>query len=160
MKFDDGDGTSGVVVEDTALVRYVGQSYSVEVPYRFPPALATLTRDFRAIHEQLYGFSTEEDWELEAIRVTASVNTPPLEAEPPRPRARANLAPSSTAPCWFSAAAAIETPRYRRDALAHPRRLSGPAIVEDEWSTITLPPGTALEATAGGHLVLSFETAP
>ncbi|MGO8867933.1 MAG: hydantoinase/oxoprolinase family protein [Alphaproteobacteria bacterium] len=160
MKFDDGDGTSDVAVEDTALVRYVGQSYSVEVPYRFPPALATLTRDFRAIHEQLYGFSTEEDWELEAIRVTASVDGPPLEAAPPRPPTRANLAPSSTTPCWFSAAAAIETPRYRRDAIMHPWHLSGPAIVEDEWSTITLPPGTTLEATAGGHLVMSFDAAP
>ena len=159
MKFDDGDRASGVTVEDTALVRYIGQSYSVEVPYRFPPDVASLTRDFQAIHKQLYGFSTEENWELEAIRVTASVSALPLEARPPRLNEGADMAPRATTPCWFSAECAVETPRYRRDALARDTRLSGPAIVEDDWSTITLPPGTALEATAGGHLVLRFEAA-
>ena len=73
----DGTETKETVVEDTALVRYVGQSYSVEVPYRYPAEVTTLARDFRAMHEQLYGFSTEEDWELEAIRVTASTAMPP-----------------------------------------------------------------------------------
>jgi N-methylhydantoinase A len=160
MKFDDGDRARGVTVEDTALVRYIGQSYSVEVPYRFPPDVAGLTRDFQAVHKQLYGFSTEENWELEAIRVTTTVSAPPLKAQPPRLSEGANVAPRATTPCWFSAERAIETPRYRRDALARDTHLSGPAIVEDEWSTIMLPPGTALEATAGAHLVLRFEVAP
>ena len=157
MTFDGADPARDVAVEDTALVRYVGQSYSVEVPYRFPAVVPALTRDFRAIHERLYGFSTDEDWELEAIRVAASVASPPLQASPRTPPARANLAPSATTPCWFSPARAIPTPRYQRDAITPAARLSGPAIVEDEWSTIALPPGTALEASAGGHLQLSFE---
>lgn len=157
MAFDDGAKANGVMVEDTALVRYVGQSYSVEVPYRYPAKVAMLTRDFRAMHEQLYGFSTEEDWELEAIRVTASAATRPIEVRPPRVTEGAIPAPTSSAPCWFSAACAIETPRYRRDEIAPGARINGPAIVEDEWSTITLPPDTALEATPAGHLVLSCE---
>jgi N-methylhydantoinase A len=149
-----------VTVEDTALVRYVGQSYSVEVPYCFPPDTSTLTRDFRAIHEQLYGFSTEEDWELEAIRVTAAVTAPPHAVQPPVSAEGANLVPHRTTPCWFSAACAVDTPRYRREALAPGARLAGPAMVEDDWSTITLPPGTALEAVSGGHLVLTLEAPP
>ena len=160
LKFDAADGAGDVTVEDTALVRYVGQSYSVEVPYRFPADVASLTRDFRTIHQQLYGFFTEEDWELEAIRVTAMVAAPPITVVPPRRPDHATLAPHRTTPCWFSAAAAVQTPRYRRDALAPDTRLSGPAIVEDDWSTVTLPPGASLDVTAGGHLVLSFEVTP
>ncbi len=160
MVFDNTAETDAAVVEDTALVRYVGQSYSVEVPYHHPAEVTTLTRDFRAMHEQLYGFSSEEEWELEAIRVTASAATSPVEAQPPRPPTRATLAPISVGSCWFSAAQATQTPRYRREEISAPARIVGPAIVEDDWSTITLPPGTALEATSGGHLALRFTATP
>jgi N-methylhydantoinase A len=160
MALDDGAQPNGVTVEDIALIRYVGQSYSVEVPYRYPAQVATLTRDFRAMHEQLYGFSTEEDWELEAIRVTASAATRPIEVRPPRLTGGTNPGPTSIAPCWFSAAGAMQTPRYRRDAIAAGARIDGPAIVEDEWSTITLPPDTVLEATPAGHLTLRCESTP
>ncbi len=156
MKFDTGDHAGAIAVEDIGLVRYIGQSYSVEVPYRFPPDVTILTRDFRAIHEQLYGFSTDESWELEAIRVTASVSAPPIEPRIPSHSGSGDLAPRATTPCWFSSDRAVETARYRRDALGPGTRILGPAIVEDEWSTITLPPGVALEATRGGHLTLRF----
>ena len=149
-----------VVVEDTALMRYVGQSYSVEVPYRFPAELATMTRDFRLIHEQLYGFSTEEDWELEAIRVTASLAMAPIEVAPPRVSASGYPTPASRAPCWFSANEAVETPRYRRDGIPLRARIEGPAVVEDDWSTITVPPGAILTATTCGHFELTFAAKP
>lgn len=155
MKFDDGSGE--VAIEDTALVRYAGQSYSVEVPYCFPPDVATLTRGFQEIHKQLYGFATGEDWELEAIRVTAWVASSPVQALPPPQRERVRLTARARTPCWFSADGSVETPRYSRDALAPATRLAGPAIIEDEWSTVTLPPGAMLEAVTGGHLVLSFK---
>jgi N-methylhydantoinase A len=159
MSFDEAANANGVAVEDTALVRYVGQSYSVEVPYRYPAEVDTLTRDFRAMHEQLYGFSTEEDWELEAIRLTASATRPLIEIKPLSAPGRAPLKPTSIGACWFSATAAIETPRYQREQIVAPVRIEGPAIVEDDWSTITLPPGAVLEATSGGHLTISFEGA-
>jgi N-methylhydantoinase A len=129
------------------------------VPYRFPAGAAELACDFRAMHEQLYGFSTDEDWELEALRLSAFVATPPIEIATPRGAAGA-AAPSSTMPCWFAPGAPIATPRYRRGEIASGTRIVGPAIVEDDWSTITVPPGVALAAAAGGHLVLTLEAAP
>jgi N-methylhydantoinase A len=158
MGFGNGDDAGDVVLEDTALIRYVGQSYSVEVPFRYPPKVAEIGRDFRAVHEQLYGFSTGEDWELEAIRVSASVTAPTIEIEPPCAQDRKTLLPASVGRCWFSASSAVDTPRYRREEISARLKVDGPAIVEDDWSTILLPPGTALEATAGGHLVMSFGT--
>ena len=159
MGFGDSGEADKIVLEDTALIRYVGQSYSVEVPFRYPAEVAGIARDFRAIHEQLYGFSTEEDWELEAIRVSASVAAPPMEIGPSLQPGHRALVPTSVGPCWFSAGSPVDTPRYRRDTISPRARVAGPAIVEDDWSTIALPPGTALEATAGGHLVMRFGTA-
>jgi len=157
MELGNTADSNAIVIEDIALVRYVGQSYSVEVPFRFPADVARMTRDFRAIHEQLYGFSTEEDWELEAIRVTASVATTPPEVEPPHIPEGTKLAPSSVTECWFSTAKPVETARYRRDRVPAQARIRGPAIVEDDWSTITVPPGVILTATPRGHLMLTFE---
>jgi len=149
---------SHVAVEDTALIRYVGQSYSVEVPWRFPADVAALTRDFRAAHERLYGFSTAEDWELEAMRVTvsrkrsadAAAFTVPVDRNGDVAR------PAASGPCWFAAEQAVETPRYRRDGLAAAAAIAGPAIVEDAWSTIVVPPGALLRVSRHGHLTLSF----
>jgi N-methylhydantoinase A len=150
-------GATDVAIEDTALIRYVGQSYSVEVPYRFPAAVDTLGHDFRTLHQQLYAFATDEDWQVEAIRVTASVAERPFALRPTSHDHRSTLAPRSTQPCWFGADGAVATPRYCRDEIAPGTRIAGPAILEDEWSTVTVPPEMALEAAVGGHLVLTRE---
>src|SRR5579862_4825758 len=145
-------------IDDVALVRYAGQSYSVEVPYDFPDDVETLARDFRALHAQLYGFATDEPWEIESIRVTATSCTKPLDVRPPRSSHRGRASPASISRCWFDAAKPIETPRYRRDALPPDAHIDGPGIVEDAWSTVLVPPGAKLACTDGGHLELTFAT--
>ena len=60
--------------------------------------------------------------------------------------------PTSVTPCWFEPAAPHQTPRYDRDRLPTGVRIAGPAIVEDAWSTIVVPPGYTLGSDAMGHL--------
>jgi N-methylhydantoinase A len=48
----------------------------------------------------------------------------------------------------------VPTPRYDRARLAPPQHLRGPAIIEDEWSTIVVPPGWSAQPDAHGHLLL------
>jgi N-methylhydantoinase A len=148
-------GAAEPACEDVALMRYVGQSYSVEVPFRHPAERDVLARDFRAIHEQLYGFATDEDWEIEAIRVTAAAPGPDIVMQPPAASTRIDLDPTSVRLCWFGAARQVETPRYRREHLSAAVVLRGPAIVEDDWSTIVVPPEAELSASAAGHLLLA-----
>jgi N-methylhydantoinase A len=57
-------------------------------------------------------------------------------------------------PCIFDASGPLPTPRYERSALATGQRLSGPCIVEDQWSTVVVPPGASLSADQRGHLHL------
>jgi N-methylhydantoinase A len=48
----------------------------------------------------------------------------------------------------------LPTPRYLRSDLAPPHRVLGPAVIEDDWSTIVIPPGWAAYPDARGHVLL------
>ncbi|NIM28746.1 MAG: hydantoinase/oxoprolinase family protein [Gammaproteobacteria bacterium] len=154
------DDRHGAIVGEVAAIRYSGQSYAVEVS---APALedpTQLGRQFRARHEQLYGFATDEPWELVSLRISL---TAPRRARPDMARARddgnAALAGRSTA-CWFDASGPRQTPLHARAALADGDRLEGPAIIEDAWSTVVLPPGAVLRVDACGHLHIDVGEAP
>ena len=60
--------------------------------------------------------------------------------------------PTSVGPCWFEPPAPHQTPRFDRDRLPPGVQIAGPAIVEDAWSTIIVPPGYVLHADTMGHL--------
>jgi N-methylhydantoinase A len=145
-----GHRTAAIAVERTALVRYVGQSTAVEVPFADPLDLATLGRDFRRRHNDIYGYATEEHWEMQSLRIRAGVGRHTtfgrFAAEGGAPQ------PTSVGPCWFDPSAPLPTPRFDRDHLPADLRIAGPAIVEDAWSTIVVPPGYVLRGDAMGHL--------
>jgi N-methylhydantoinase A len=145
-----GHDTADIAVERTALVRYVGQSTAVEVPFAFPLDIADLGRDFRQRHAEIYGYATDEHWEMQSLRLR--VATPRRTSVGPVEAATGKLQPTSIGSCWFNPAAAVATPRFDRDRLPVGVAVTGPAIVEDAWSTIVVPPGYALHADALGHL--------
>src|SRR6185436_5479377 len=68
-----GHGSDAIAVERTALVRYVGQSYAVEVPFAMPIDLERLGSDFRQRHREIYGYATDEHWEMQSLRLRAGV---------------------------------------------------------------------------------------
>jgi N-methylhydantoinase A len=145
-----------LMVEDVAAVRYSGQSYAVEVPR---PALDDpdrLGRDFQAQHQTLYGFATDEPWELVALRVKVSIpRRQPFEGggeQGERPAERDRVTP-----CYFSPDRLLPTPRYARTQLVAGQRFDGPAVVEDTWSTVVVPPGAALTVDVRGHLHIEVE---
>jgi N-methylhydantoinase A len=138
-------------ITEVAAVRYSGQSYAVEVT---APALANpdrLGEQFRARHETLYGFATDEPWELVFLRLALSA---PRRVRPDSFAVKHSgvVAPTCRTDCWFENEAAVPTPRFARDALGEGSRLEGPAIVEDEWSTVVLPPGSMLSVDGSSHL--------
>ena len=146
-------------VEEIAAIRYRGQSYAIEIadPCFDDPVL--LGRSFLERHEKLYGFATEEPWELVAIRQRVSS---PRRAGAIRAAAAHGQggAPMKTAPCTFDATGAMATPRYDRAGLAAGHMLHGPAIVEDASSTVIVPPGATVNADARGHLHIDTGATP
>ena len=154
-----GHGLDAVQVDRTALVRYVGQSYAVEVPFAMPLDLDALGRDFRTRHREIYGYATDEHWEMQSLRMRALVPRS-LRFDPPGDSSSGVLpAPESVGPCWFDRSGPRETPRYDRDWLPPGIALAGPVIVEDPWSTVVVPPGWTVRADAMGHLSIREERA-
>jgi len=153
----DGDGLK---VDVVGLVRYREQSDTVEVPLTAPYDPSAISAAFEAAHRRLYGFATDEGWELEAVRVTvfAGANRPigPV----PRATALRSCKASRRAQCWFEAGGPATTSFYDREALIPDERIAGPAIIEDPWSTVVVPPGAAVWADGHANLqITAIETA-
>ena len=146
-----GHDDDHLTVEEVASIRYRGQSYAIEIAGAAFDDPVRLGRAFMDRHRTLYGFATEEPWELESIRVRVSA---PRNGEAHPPAAKANEAPSPTKMfrCTFGAGEATMTPRYDRAGLGADCPLEGPVIVDDAWSTVVVPPGATLTADADGHL--------
>ncbi|MDB5375181.1 MAG: hydantoin utilization protein [Belnapia sp.] len=150
-----GIARAALAIEETALVRYRGQSYAVDVPLAGPATGAGLGAAFEERHRALFGFASGEAWEVLGLRIGISaprasrIATPPPAAAPP--------VPTATDPCWFAPGAPLPTPRYERATLAPPHRIAGPAIIEDDWSTIVVPPGWVAAPDAAGHILMLRE---
>ncbi len=147
-----GHDANELHVEDIAAVRYAGQSYAVEVPYTALADPARLDADFKERHAALYGFATDEPWELESVRLR--VSAPPrarLEGLP-RPSAPGPAEARATLPSVFEGEGALPTPRFARDELGASQRIEGPAVIEDDSSTIVVAPGATAWTGAHGHL--------
>ena len=80
-----------------------------------PLDLERLGSDFRHRHREIYGYATEEHWEMQSLRLRARSRAAPRSARSQRPKAMPE--PTSIAPCWFEPSAPHDTPRYGRDLL-------------------------------------------
>jgi N-methylhydantoinase A len=103
-------------IEEVAAVRYSGQSYAIEVEAPAFDDPESLGKAFLQRHERLYGFATDEPWELVAIRQRVSLPrreefaTQDIATDP-------DGSPVKTAPCYFPAGGGVATPRFDRAAL-------------------------------------------
>ena len=153
-----GHGAKEIRIEEVASVRYSGQSYAVEI---YDPDLADpadLGRRFRERHERLYGFAADEPWELVALRMRVrapqqedrvfdlSAKNPPGKSKPVEGR------------CIFDRSGPVATPRLERSQLVPGRKVQGPAMIADAFSTVVLPPGATLIPNERGHLFLDVGT--
>jgi N-methylhydantoinase A len=103
-----GHDKAAITVERTALVRYVGQSYAVEVPFAMPLDLERLGSDFRHRHREIYGYATDEHWEMQSLRARGVGEQLWPDPAPRQPE------PTSIGPAG-SALAPHDTPRHDRD---------------------------------------------
>jgi N-methylhydantoinase A len=157
-------------LERSADLRYVGQSFEINVPLPVgPPNPAVLAADFHARHEQRYGHAhPAELLELVNLRVRAVGATPALAFEP-LPAAGADPAPAQLGvqPAWFEREArtgspasagsrleAVPTTLYDREALRPGNCVAGPAILFQLDATTVVPLGWRGQVDGFGHLLL------
>ena len=141
-----GSGAGRARVEFQLDMRYRGQAYELTVPLR-AASLATAERAFRAAHRRAYGYgSPVDETEVVTLRVrgTRPVRRAPVDDVPE--------APTVTARGRRRTVAGRSYGIYERGGLGPSIR--GPAIVEQEDSTIVVARGWRLTTGRRGSLIL------
>ena len=154
------EGADGVEVTHLAELRYVKQSYELEVA--LPPgdlARETLERaakQFHALHEQVYGFALpHRPVELVTLRAVHAAHLPDLALDG-APTSTESAGPAAMRPVYFEEIGAYEpTPIYLRPALAENQEIVGPAIVEQPDTTTVVYPGQMLRVDKTGNLIIA-----
>jgi N-methylhydantoinase A len=170
---EEGHPPDRLLVSRSIDLRYAGQNYEITVPFG-DGGVASLRAAFEARHRQLYGYATGESIECVNLRVTATGRDDrALMGEPsrrrgerseecfrpeggPTPRAATGAAPSPTGshPAFFPETGEVHLPRYDRGALPAGAAVQGPAMIEDDSSTVIVYPGQRASADPLGNLII------
>ena len=154
----DGITNNEQIIEHFADICYDGQSFYLETPLDLnaPDPLTRVYESFRKEHERVHGHSTDNPARIVNLRTIH--RGPALEiphapdAVPASPRPQRSRVVS-----FLDHSQAIETPVLHRTALEASGGIRGPAIIEQEDTTIVLEPGWSGSVEASGMLRLSRE---
>ncbi len=130
-------------------MRYKGQGYEITVPWRGSLELAV--EDFHRRHEEIYGFSSDDEVEVVNVRLTV-VGV----SEKPKIR-RVEKRSYTPKPIGYRDVCFGEWVRcgiYRRVDLRPGAEVMGPAVIEDYDSTTVVPPEFVAEVDGYCNLVL------
>ncbi|MEO3474442.1 hydantoinase/oxoprolinase family protein [Roseomonas sp. CAU 1739] len=143
-----------ITIEHVALMRYAAQSDSTPIAFALPFDPAVLEADFHARHRTLYGYATGEPCVIESLRVQARrASTTPMA----RPDVGRPARPPRSRDCVFPDVGRVATAILPRETLTG--TVTGPAIIEDAWSTVIVPPGWQARGDEAGNLFLTRSAA-
>ncbi|WEX08904.1 hydantoinase/oxoprolinase family protein [Chelativorans sp. AA-79] len=135
-------------------MRYAGQAYELRV--RLEPGIddaGAVAEAFHREHERIYGFRDPDAViELGTVRLAAVGVTPDLPT--PRLAGGASVSPPKGKRLLFHRGGWVEASIYARSALAPGQSLEGPAIVEQEDTTVIVLPRWNAHVDEVGNLHL------
>ncbi|HKB26875.1 MAG TPA: hydantoinase/oxoprolinase family protein [Methylomirabilota bacterium] len=147
---DEGIAAADIALARSADLRYTGQNYELEVPWRSDAG--ALRDGFEARHRRLYGYATGESVECVNLRVVARARD--ASAALPELEPRGDAGPVGAQRAWFPETGEVRLPLHDRAALVPQRPVAGPALIVDEWSTTLVYPGQRCAADRFGNLVI------
>jgi N-methylhydantoinase A len=138
-------------------MRYFGQNYEHEVPIESgeldEEALERAFRRFDELHAQRYGYAIDREViELVSFKVTAVGKRAPLDLS--RGAATTGFA-RSTRSVYVRGHGFVEAAVVHRSSLEPGETVAGPAVIQEEGSTLFVEPGMTVERTAQGALVIA-----
>jgi len=156
-----GAGAGAATFRPAADMRYVGQSYEIEVPvepaWLGPGGEAAILSAFHRAHERAFGHADRQaPAEIVNLRVQLRAGRPrvPL-AEVPA--GAASPAPRATRRIWLDGRP-TQAQVFDRAGLGRGARLAGPAIVEQADTTVLVPTGHVGDVDRFGNLWLRRES--
>jgi len=146
-------------IERSISMRYAGQNYEHDVNI----GAGTITRqkleavfeEFHKLHQRFYGYAISREV-IELIRFNVSVvgasQIPKL-----KNIAKGRVpAPQQKRPVYFKGKGYIPCPVYSRGSLPSGTKLRGPAVIEEQDSTILLHPGSELRVNSKGVITITL----
>jgi N-methylhydantoinase A len=146
-----------VTVLHSADLCYVGQSYTLEVPFSAAaPDLATrLYEDFIAAHERAYGYAARVPARIVNLRSVHSAGGTDALPEMTLPPAARPIRKGERRIVTEAAPEGILAPVLDREAMPPGHSFAGPAIAEQSDTTTLIEPGWSAAVDAAGNLVLT-----
>ena len=148
------EGAAGALLAGERFLdlRYQGSETSLTIA---APRDTDWAAAFEGAHRRRFGYArTGRAIEISAARVRIRAAS---RAQPSVTHA-GNARPAARAPelreCWFEGAGRVLVPLRDRASLTAGERLSGPALVVDDTSTLVLEPGFSAELQADGTLMV------
>jgi N-methylhydantoinase A/oxoprolinase/acetone carboxylase beta subunit len=152
-------GGEAEYIRHAADMRYIGQSYELEVAIDLAAADPVLraVASFHAAHRTAYG-RAQETAAVEFVNLRAvagrSRQVPPEEGTL---RSARGSPPARFRLVSFSAdAAPMQTPVFSRSALVAGWEMAGPAVIEQNDTTTVVYPGQTCCSNASGELILTW----
>lgn len=149
----NGVARAEIGVELVALMRYAAQNDAIAVPFSLPLDATRLREAFLARHHELFGYATAESCVIESVRVQARR---PSTTIVDRPTTAVRKLQVASRLCSFEGRHDLATVIVDRASMKE--TVFGPAIIEDAWSTVVVPPGWQAKPDTIGHLFLTKVT--
>jgi len=149
----NGVARAAIDVDLVALMRYAAQNDAIAVPFSLPLDAARLREDFLARHNELFGYATAESCVIESVRVQARQ---PSTTIVDRPTTAVRNLRATSRRCSFDGVHDVATEIVDRASMKE--AVIGPAIIEDAWSTVVIPPNWQAKPDTIGHLFLTKVT--
>jgi N-methylhydantoinase A len=137
-------------VRRAADLRYAGQSFELTVSVDGEFDAECVERRFHEAHETAYGYRMSDPVELVSVRATAVV-----ERDAPTVTYSGDTDALRETRVAFFEGRFCDTPVYDRESLSAGFEVSGPAILEQDESTVVVPPAWGGAVRSDGTLVLT-----
>ncbi len=147
----------------SADLRYEGQGYELNVPVDrrslTTEDLGVILRRFHDLHHRRYAYSSEDEpVQFVNLRVTAVGQTPPVQL---RREERHGNSPAEALKgrrrAYWEGRGFEATAIYERDRLYPGAVVEGPAVIEEQISVLTVPPGSTAHVDEYGNLIVTVE---
>ncbi|MFH8135768.1 hydantoinase/oxoprolinase family protein [Pantoea osteomyelitidis] len=142
----------------SAEMRYKGQSFEIETRLNRSDIsqgeIASIRDAFHQEHTRLYGYSdAQAQIQVVSLRLVVSHETPKPQLEPLPETVKAPFA-TDQIDVWMEGRYHT-VPLYKREHLTSGQQFSGPAVIAQEDTTVTVLPGFDARVDALGNLILT-----
>lgn len=134
-------------------LRYLGQSYTLTVPWQLHKGCVGSAEAFHLAHQERYGHRLDQQVEVVNLRLQLQGPQPPLPL--------AELKTGEVAvPSGFTSLHGIDdaVPVWDREQLVAGQTLEGPALIAETVSTTWLAPGWQCQVDPHGNLTLNYRS--